>query len=283
MTDPVARAARQDFFANMGRKPQILRADNGTQFMDRRRSATIPPNLWPPGSFINSSMKWYLNLSMLTKFSMLTFNLADKEPATFWPSQCPIPGRAKKKVKARSVDVLCSALAQVWTPSPTPSVERWYLQCFIGWLDRLQRCDRAHNCDLISAVFCFTQFVSVSRFHLDQTRSDEIKHCAPKEALGIEIRWKNCHPAMLLSSQSATEGTNMGDVGRCFGNVFLVFVFFFNNFNIILNRLKFLHIPEWVSCGVPFWSPLPGTSSRNSCRWWVAWTTNLWSEPPSKT
>ena len=38
---------------------------------------------------------------------MLTLNLADKEPATFWPSQCPIPGRAKKKVKARSVDVLC--------------------------------------------------------------------------------------------------------------------------------------------------------------------------------
>ena len=93
----------------------------------------------------------------------------------------------------------------------------------VGWI---ACCDRAHNCDLISAVFCFTQFVSVSRFHLDQTRSDEIKHCGPKEALGIELRWKNCHPAMLLSSQSATEGTNMGDVGRCFGNVFLVFVFF---------------------------------------------------------
>lgn len=48
MTDPVARAARQDFFA-MGRKPQILRADNGTQFMDRWRLVTIPPNLWPYG------------------------------------------------------------------------------------------------------------------------------------------------------------------------------------------------------------------------------------------
>ena len=98
-----------------------------------------------------------------------------------------------------------------------------------------------HHCDLISAVFCFTEFVSVSRFHLDQTRSGEIKHCAPKEALGIEIRWKNCHPAMLLSSQSATEGTNMGDVGRCFGNVFLVVVFF-QHFQYIIYIYNIIYI-----------------------------------------
>ena len=128
----------------------------------------------------------------------------------------------------------------------------------VGWI---ACCDRAHNCDLISAVFCFTQFVSVSRFHLDQTRSDEIKHCAPKEAL-----WDRTQVKELPSSHAPlfTECHGRDKHGRCWSLLrerIPCFCFFFNNFNIILIRLKFLHIPEWVSCGVPFWSPLPGTSS----------------------